>query len=116
MPMPRSIACRAPAARWSRRSRRCFPGTTGAAGVDRAALGEAVLGDTAALARLEGDRHPAVAGAARAFLARARRARRLVVLDIPLLFEKGGWRRVDAIAVVSAPAWMQRAACSPGPA
>jgi dephospho-CoA kinase len=30
-----------------------------------------------------------------------------VILDIPLLFEKGGWRRVGAIAVVSAPAWMQ---------
>src|SRR3546814_10346104 len=32
----------------------------------------------------------------------------LLVLDIPLLFEKGGWRKVGAIAVVSAPAWMQR--------
>ena len=37
-----------------------------------------------------------------------RRARRLVVLDIPLLFEKGGTRLVDIVAVVSAPAWMQR--------
>jgi dephospho-CoA kinase len=32
----------------------------------------------------------------------------VVVLDIPLLFEKGGWRTVDATVVVSAPAWMQR--------
>jgi dephospho-CoA kinase len=84
-----------------------FPGTTGPAGVDRRALGEAVLHDKAALARLERMIHPAVARMQRAFL-RRHRSRRLVVLDIPLLFEKGGWRRVDRIAVVSAPAWVQR--------
>lgn len=83
------------------------PGTTNAAGVDRGRLGQAVLGDKTALARLERLIHPAVGRAQRAFL-RENRARRLVVLDIPLLFEKGGWRRVDAVAVVSAPAWMQR--------
>jgi dephospho-CoA kinase len=33
----------------------------------------------------------------------------VVVLDIPLLFEKGGWESVDAVAVVSAPAEVQRA-------
>ena len=37
-----------------------FPGTTGADGVDRAALGAAVFGDPAALARLEAIVHPAV--------------------------------------------------------
>lgn len=83
------------------------PGTTGEGGVDRAKLGLAVLGDKAALARLERLIHPAVGRAQRRFL-RRHRSRRLVVLDIPLLFEKGGWRRVDAIAVVSAPAWKQR--------
>ena len=83
------------------------PGTTGAAGVDRGRLGQAVLGDKAALARLERLIHPAVGKAQRAFL-RRHRARPIVVLDIPLLFEKGGWRRVDAVAVVSAPAWIQR--------
>lgn len=85
-----------------------FPGTTGARGVDRRALGEVVLHDKAALGRLERLIHPAVAAMQREFV-RRHRAHRLVVLDIPLLFEKGGWRRVDAIAVVSAPAWMQRA-------
>ncbi len=83
------------------------PGTTGPAGVDRVALGRAVFGDAAALRRLERLVHPQVWAGQRAFL-RRHRARRLVVLDIPLLFEKGGWRRVDRIAVVSAPAWVQR--------
>lgn len=83
------------------------PGTTGPHGVDRVKLGAAVLGDRDALGRLERLIHPEVERARRRFL-RRHRARRLVVLDIPLLFEKGGWRRVDAIAVVSAPAWVQK--------
>jgi dephospho-CoA kinase len=84
-----------------------FPGTTGEKGVDRAALGRAALGDAAALGRLERLVHPAVHAARRRFLRRYR-SRPVVVLDIPLLFEKGGWRAVDATLVVSAPAWVQR--------
>jgi dephospho-CoA kinase len=84
-----------------------FPGSTGANGVNRSALGAQVLGNRAELAALEAIVHPAVTRAQRRFLAR-HRARPLVVLDIPLLFEKGGWRRVGAIAVVSAPLWVQR--------
>lgn len=84
-----------------------FPGTTGPGGVDRQKLGPLVLGNTHELAALEAIVHPAVAKAQRRFLMR-HRARDVVVLDIPLLFEKGGWRKVGAIAVVSAPAWMQR--------
>ena len=84
-----------------------FPGTTGPGGVDRQKLGARVLGNTHELAALEAIVHPAVGKAQKRFLAR-HRARDVVVLDIPLLFEKGGWRRVGAIAVVSAPAWMQR--------
>ena len=84
-----------------------FPGTTGPQGVDRQKLGRLVLGNTHELAALEAIVHPAVGKAQKRFLA-ANRARDVVVLDIPLLFEKGGWRRVGAIAVVSAPAWMQR--------
>ena len=83
-----------------------FPGTTGPNGVDRQKLGQLVLGNTHELAALEAIVHPAVGKAQKRFLAR-NRARDVVVLDIPLLFEKGGWRRVGAIAVVSAPAWMQ---------
>lgn len=84
-----------------------FPGTTGPRGVDRQKLGARVLGNGHELAALEAIVHPAVGRAQRQFLMR-HRARDVVVLDIPLLFEKGGWRKVGAIAVVSAPAWMQR--------
>ncbi len=85
-----------------------FPGTTGAGGVDRAALGRLVLGDRVRLRALEAIVHPAV-GTSRAAFLRRHRARRLVVLDVPLLFEAGGRRGVDAVAVVSAPAARQRA-------
>ena len=85
-----------------------FPGTTGAAGVDRTSLAERVLGDRAALGRLEALIHPAVARERERFLA-AHRAAPVVVLDIPLLFEKGGWDAVDRIAVVSASPNVQRA-------
>ena len=84
-----------------------FPGTTGPDGVDRTALAEAVLGESDKLQRLEGLIHPAVARERETFLTQHRDAP-LVVLDIPLLFEKGGWDRVDRIAVVSAPADVQR--------
>jgi dephospho-CoA kinase len=85
-----------------------FPGTTGDSGVDRPLLGKAVFGNPDALKRLEAIVHPAVAHERTQFL-ESNRARALVVLDIPLLFEAGGWRQVDRIAVVSAPAEVQRA-------
>lgn len=84
-----------------------FPGTTGAGGVDREALGDAVFGNPAALSRLEAIVHPAVR-AARAEFLRAHAGEKLVVFDIPLLFEKGAAGEVDAVAVVSAPAETQR--------
>ena len=85
-----------------------FPGTTGSQGVDRPKLGAAVFGDAAALKRLEAIVHPAVT-AMRADFLRANGDAPIVVFDIPLLFEKGGWEQVDAVAVVSAPADIQRA-------
>jgi dephospho-CoA kinase len=85
-----------------------FPGTTGPQGVNRGALAERVLGEPEALRRLEALIHPAVARAREAFLAQHTGAP-LVVLDVPLLFEAGGWQDVDRIAVVSAPAEVQRA-------
>lgn len=84
-----------------------FPGTTGGGGVDRQKLGAAVLGKPDALKALERIVHPAV-GRMRERWLRRNRSRPLVVLDIPLLFEKKGWKSVDIIVVVSAPAWMQR--------
>lgn len=84
----------------------CFPGTTGAEGVDRSALAERVLAEPEALQNLEGLVHPAVARERRAFLD-ANRDAPLVVLDIPLLFEKGGAGQVDKVAVASAPADIQ---------
>lgn len=84
-----------------------FPGTTGAGGVDRPALAAAVLGDDAAMTRLEGIVHPAVAEERASFLA-AHAGAALVVFDVPLLFETGGDRGVDAVAVVSAAADVQR--------
>ena len=87
-----------------------FPGTTGEQGVDRAKLAQAVLGDAAALARLEAIVHPLVRREEVRFLEAARKTGvPVAVLDIPLLFETGGDRRVDAVVVVSAPAEMQRA-------
>jgi dephospho-CoA kinase len=85
-----------------------FPGTTGPAGVDRGALAERVLGEPEALQRLEALVHPAVAREREVFLA-GNRDVPFVVLDIPLLFEKGGSDLVDKVAVVSAPAEAQRA-------
>lgn len=84
-----------------------FPGTTGPAGIDRVAIGKAVFGNAPALAALERIVHPAVAAERRLFL-RRHRSRPIVVLDIPLLFEKGGADLVDLVVVVSAPAWIQR--------
>ena len=86
---------------------RHFPGTTGPQGVNRGALGERVLGEPEALRRLEALIHPAVAREREAFLA-AHASAPLVLLDIPLLFEAGGWSAMDKIAVVSASAEVQR--------
>ena len=87
-----------------------FPGTTDAGVVDRAKLGARVLGDAAALKRLEAIVHPLVRADADAFLARQRAAGApIAVFDIPLLFETGGRGRVDKVVVVTAPAEVQRA-------
>lgn len=87
-----------------------FPGSTRGGKVDRAKLGERVLGDPAALKRLEAIVHPLVAAARERFLAEAARSgAEVAVLDIPLLYETGGEARCDAVVVVTAPAEMQRA-------
>ena len=86
-----------------------FPGVgTVAAGIDRAELGPAVFGDPAALKRLEAILHPRVRRAEAHFVAHARRrGERAVLLDIPLLFEGGGFARCDLTVVASASAHLQ---------
>lgn len=78
--------------------------------INRKALGAQVFDDDDALTRLERILHPMVREAEDRFLRlMTRQGRRLVVLDIPLLFETGAEIRCDAVAVVSAPAFVQKA-------
>lgn len=84
-----------------------FPGTTGPEGVKRQELGAKVFGDPEALKRLEAIVHPAVARMREAFMIE-HMGEPLVVFDIPLLYEKGHGKDLDAVMVVSAPANVQR--------
>ena len=87
-----------------------FPGTTSNGRVDRNKLAARVLNDPAALNKLEAIMHPLVQAAEQQLLAQAEAGgEKVAVLDIPLLFETGAERRVDAVVVVSAPAETQRA-------
>ena len=87
-----------------------FPGTTTDGRVVRERLAARVFGDPQALARLESIMHPLVRAAEKAFLADAAAKGAIVaVLNIPLLFETGADKLVDAVLVVTAPGDMQRA-------
>ena len=87
-----------------------FPGTTRDGVVDRPALAARVLGDAAALKRLEAIVHPLVRREEERFLSAAQASGAAVaVLDIPLLFETGSDKRCDAVVVVSAPPAVQHA-------
>jgi dephospho-CoA kinase len=86
-----------------------FPGTAVAGKVDRARLAARVVDNPAALRQLEAIVHPLVSAAKERFLGEARAlGAKVVVLDIPLLFETGGDQKVDAVVVVSAPTEVQR--------
>ena len=85
-----------------------FPGTGLSGAVDRKELGRRVYEDAAELKRLESILHPMVREQERIFLRTSRaRGHRLVVLDIPLLYETGGEKRCDAVIVVTAPKFLQ---------
>lgn len=88
-----------------------FPGVMRPDGsVDRAALSAKVVGNDEAMNRLNRIVHPLLGAGRAAFFEKAKaEAAPIVVLDIPLLFETGGERNVDAVVVVSAPADVQRA-------
>jgi len=86
-----------------------FPGTTEGGKVDRQRLAAALMKDPTGFQRLEAIVHPMVLAAERAFLhAEAARGAAMAVLEIPLLLETGGEKRVDVVVVVSAPADKQR--------
>ena len=86
-----------------------FPGVTGPQGVDRAKLSHRVVGKPDELKRLEAIVHPLVAQSRGGFFEDARaKGADIVVLDIPLLFETGGEKAMDAVVVVSAPEDIQR--------
>jgi len=87
----------------------CFPDAVTNGTIDRRRLGDRVFGDAISLRTLEDILHPLVRRRERTFMRRASAQRApMVVLDIPLLLETGGDSRVDAVVVVSAPAFVQR--------
>lgn len=87
-----------------------FPGTTANGIVDRARLSAALGEMPEAFARLEAIVHPLVRDAERAFLAAEHaRGASVAVLEIPLLFESGADRLVDAVIVLSTDRETQRA-------
>ena len=86
-----------------------FPGTTANGKVDRPKLSARVVHDTAAIKQLEQIVHPMLGASRQKFFADAEAAKApVVVLDIPLLFETGGEKRVDAVVVVSTSPELQR--------
>jgi dephospho-CoA kinase len=86
-----------------------FPDALRDGAIDRKALGRRVFGDRSALKRLEAILHPLVRRDQTKFLRRHRAARTpLVVLDIPLLYESGGARRVDAVVTMTVAPFLQR--------
>lgn len=85
-----------------------FPSAVTAAGIDRKLLSQLLAAAPQRLAELEAVVHPLVAADRAAFIA-AHADAPVVLLDIPLLFETGAEAQMDGVAVVSAPAEVQRA-------
>ncbi|WP_338694036.1 dephospho-CoA kinase [Bradyrhizobium sp. 26S5] len=86
-----------------------FPGTTANGKVDRAKLSARVVHDAAAIKQLEQIVHPMLGASRQKFFADAEAAGApIVVVDIPLLFETGGEKRVDAVVVVTTSPELQR--------
>jgi dephospho-CoA kinase len=86
-----------------------FPGTTANGKVDRAKLSGQVVHDAAAMKRLERIVHPMLRAYHQKFLDDAERSGATVaVVDVPLLFETGGEKRVDAVVVVTTSPDIQR--------
>ena len=87
-----------------------FPGVTVDGRIDRGKLTEKLVGKPGAIKQLESIVHPLVRAVSERFISdQEAHGARVIVLDIPLLFETGGETRCDAVVVVSAPAEVQRA-------
>jgi dephospho-CoA kinase len=87
-----------------------FPGTTADGKVDRSRLSARVVHDPAAMKQLEQIVHPMLGASRQKFLSEAEQAGAPVaVVDVPLLFETGGEKRVDAVVVVTTTPEVQRA-------
>jgi dephospho-CoA kinase len=87
-----------------------FPGVVVDGAIDRTRLSAAVVGDPEALRKLEAIVHPLVGAHRIGFFEDAQAAGHdIVVLDVPLLYETGGDKKVHKVVVVSAPAEIQRA-------
>jgi dephospho-CoA kinase len=86
-----------------------FPGTTADGKVDRARLSAQVVHDPAAIKQLEQIVHPMLGASRQKFLREAEQSGAPVaVVDVPLLFETGGEKRVDAVVVVTTTPEIQR--------
>jgi dephospho-CoA kinase len=86
-----------------------FPGTTADGKVDRQKLSARVVHDPAAMKQLEQIVHPMLSAGRQKFFDDAERAGvPVVVVDVPLLFETGGEKRVDAVVVVTTSPELQR--------
>jgi len=85
-----------------------FPGSVNNGRVNRGVLAKTIAAEADGFKRLEAIVHPLVAREQMKFLEENAGAD-MVVLDIPLLFETGGHKRMDAVVVVSAPSHVQRA-------
>ena len=87
-----------------------FPGTTAGGKVDRQKLSARVVHDPAAMKQLEQIVHPMLGASRQKFFEDAERAGAPVtVVDVPLLYETGGEKRVDAVVVVTTTPENQRA-------
>jgi dephospho-CoA kinase len=86
-----------------------FPGTTVDGKVDRKKLSARVVHDPAAMKQLEQIVHPMLSASRQKFFDDAERSGApVVVVDVPLLFETGGEKRVDAVVVVTTSPEIQR--------
>jgi dephospho-CoA kinase len=86
-----------------------FPGSVRDGIVDRAELGRQLALRTDGFRRLEAIVHPLVRAREKQFLEMQTAAGAdLVLLDIPLLFETGGEKRVDTVVVVTCDPQIQR--------